>query len=84
MTPHELVQKLIELQGDCGRFCAYCPDSTVTTEVKECVEKMYKDIYALQAKYDQMLEAYIKLRASHIQLKKLYKDATGDEFDESN
>jgi hypothetical protein len=55
------------------RFCAYCPEDHNTAEVKECVEKMYKEIYALQADKDKLLEAIIKLRAA-------YRSATGKDY----
>ena len=39
MTPHELLDKLINYQGPCMRFCAYCPEDHNTAEIKECVEE---------------------------------------------
>ena len=60
------------------RFCCYCPEDHNTAEVKECVEKMYKEIYALQADKDKLLESLIKVRAA-------YKSATGKDYvDEDN
>lgn len=73
MTPHELIIMLSEKMGPCGRFCAYCPEDINTAEVKECVEKMYKEIYALQADKDMLLEEIIKLRA-------VYRSATGEDY----
>ena len=59
------------------RFCAYCPEDHNTAEVKECVEKMYKEIYALQADKDMLMNEIIKIRAA-------YKNATGEAYkDES-
>lgn len=60
------------------RFCCYCPEDHNTAEVKECVEKMYKEIYALQADKDKLLESLIKVRAA-------YRSATGKDYtDEDN
>ena len=56
-----------------NRFCAYCPEDINTAEVKECVEKMYKEIYALQADKDQLLESLIKVRAA-------YRSVTGKDY----
>jgi hypothetical protein len=55
------------------RFCAYCPEDHNTAEVKECVEKMYKEIYALQQDKDLLIEDIIKLRQA-------YKEATGVDY----
>ena len=55
------------------RFCAYCPEDHNTAEVKECIEKMYKEIYQLQQDKDQLLEDLIKIRKS-------YKDVTGIDY----
>ena len=73
MTPHELIIQLASYQGPCNRFCSYCPDDFNTAEVKECVEKMQKTIYSLQADKDALLEALIKTRAA-------YKQATGEDY----
>ena len=78
MTPHELIQKLVNYQGPCMRWCAYCPEDFNTAEVKDCVEKMYKEIYALQSDKDMLLESLIKIRAA-------YRSATGKDYkDEDN
>jgi hypothetical protein len=78
MTPHELITMLTDKLGPCGRFCVYCPEDINTGEVKECVEKMYKEIYSLQADKDLLLNDIVKLRAA-------YKSVTGKEYsDESN
>lgn len=74
MTPHELIVKLVNQIGPCGRFCAYCDEEFDTAEVKECVEKMYKQIYALQADKDKLLKDLISIR-------KLYKEKTGEEYE---
>ena len=55
------------------RFCAYCPEDHNTAEVKECVEKMYKEIYLLQSDKDKLLEDLIKLRIA-------YRDVTGHDY----
>lgn len=73
MTPRELLHKLVILEGPCMRLCAYCPEEFGTREVKECVEKLVKDNYALQQDKDQLLEDIIKLRAA-------YKEATGHDY----
>lgn len=73
MTPHELIQQLISYKGPCMRFCAYCPEDFNTAEVKECVEKMYKEIYKLQQDKDVLLEDLIKVRAA-------YKEETGRDY----
>ena len=75
MTPHELIQHLTTYQGPCMRFCAYCPEDTNTAEVKECVEKMYKHIYRLQADKDRLLEDLLAIR-------KAYREATGHEYND--
>lgn len=77
MTPHELITMLTNQLGPCGRFCSYCPEDINTAEVKECVEKMYKEIYALQSDKDMLLEEIIKVR-------KAYREATGEEYKESD
>lgn len=77
MTPHELIIQLGSYVGPCNRFCCYCPDDFNTAEVKECVEKMYKEIYALQADKDKLLEDIIKVR-------KAYRDATGHDYQEED
>ena len=76
MTPHELIMMLASKIGPCFRVCAYCPEDLNTAEVKECVEKMYKEIYLLQADKDKLLEDLIKIR-------KAYKDIIGEEYEES-
>ena len=73
MTPHELILKLSNQLGPCMRFCSYCPEDFNTAEVKECVEKMYKEIYALQADKDKLLESLIKVRAA-------YRSETGKDY----
>lgn len=55
------------------RFCAYCPEDHNTAEVKECVERMYKEIYLLQEDKDKLLADLLKLR-------KAYKDVTGYDY----
>ena len=55
------------------RFCAYCPEDFNTAEVKECGEKMYKEIYKLQQDKDVLLEDLIKVRAA-------YKEETGRDY----
>ncbi len=73
MTPHELIMQLTNIQGPCGRYCCYCDEEFHTAEVKECVEKMYKEIYALQSDKDKLLEEILKLR-------KAYRDITGKDY----
>lgn len=75
MTPHELIQQLATYKGPCNRFCAYCPEDFNTAEVKECVEKMYKEIYKLQQDKDVLLEDIIKIRAA-------YRRVTGKDYTE--
>ena len=55
------------------RFCAYCPEEHNTAEIKECVEKMYKEIYKLQADKDLLMQDLIGI-------KKAYRDVTGIEY----
>lgn len=76
MTPHELLLKLVTYTGPCLRICAYCPEDYNTAEVKECVEKMYKEIYALQADKDKLLEDLLKIR-------KAYKELSGHEYQDT-
>ena len=73
MTPPELIQKLVSRVGPCLRLCSYCPEDINTGEVKECVEKMLKEIYALQAEKDMLLEDIIKIR-------KAYREVTGVDY----
>ncbi len=77
MTPHELIIKLSSYQGPCMRFCCYCPEDHNTAEVKECVEGMYKEIYALQADKDKLLEDIVKLRAA-------YRSITGKDYNDED
>lgn len=65
MTPHELIVKLTNLRGPCMRWCSYCPDELDAGEIKECVEKMYKEIYELQADKDYMMEKLVKLSSAY-------------------
>ena len=73
MTPHELILMLASKTGPCMRVCCYCPEDINTAEVKECVEKMYKQIYSLQADKDKLLDELVKIRAK-------YKYATGKDY----
>ena len=73
MTPHELLQKLISIEGPCMRVCVYCPEQLEAAEIKECVERMYKQIYELQQDKDILLEDLLKVR-------KAYKEATGNDY----
>ena len=73
MTPHELIQKLVNIEGPCMRFCSYCPEDHNTAEIKECVEGMYKQIYKLQQDKDKLLEDIIKIRNA-------YKEISGHEY----
>lgn len=73
MTPHELIVKLVNQVGPCTRFCAYCSEQYDTSEVKECVEGMYRQIYQLQQDKDHLMEAIVRIR-------KAYKDATGEDY----
>lgn len=73
MTPHELIQALVNQQGPCMRFCSYCPENFETAEVKKCVEDMYSEIYKLQQDKDMLLEALIKVRNA-------YKEVTGFDY----
>lgn len=73
LTPKELINKLVTYEGPCMRLCAYCPEDFNTRDVKECVERMYREIYALQQDKDELLEDLIKIRAA-------YKEATGHEY----
>jgi hypothetical protein len=73
MTPHELIIQLATYQGPCMRFCAYCPEDHNTKEVKQCVEKMYEEIYKLQQDKDVLMEDLVKIR-------KAYKEATGSDY----
>jgi len=73
MTPHELIMLLVSKTGPCFRACAYCPEDLNTAEIKECVEKMYKEIYKLQQDKDILLEDIIKIR-------KAYREETGNDY----
>ena len=73
MTPHELIKMLVEKCGPCGRFCSYCPEDINTAEVKECVESMQKEIYALQMSNDNLMHDIIAINSA-------YKELTGHEY----
>lgn len=73
MTPKQLIAMLVTKEGPCMRLCAYCPEDINTREVKECVEKMYRDNLALQQDKDELLETLVKIRAA-------YKEATGRDY----
>ena len=73
MTPHELILQLAAYKGPCNRFCCYCPEDFNTAEVKECVEKMYKEIYQLQQDKDVLLQDLIDIRTA-------YKHETGKDY----
>ena len=73
MTPNELIVMLASQVGPCMRTCAYCPEDLNTAEIKECVEKMYKQIYLLQQDKDKLLEDLIRLNAA-------YKEVTGHDY----
>ena len=75
MTGHELIEKLTNQYGNCGRFCAYCPDEYDTAEVKECVESMLKEIYALRAKNEKLEEDLVRILAN-------YRLKTGVDYNE--
>ena len=64
MTPHQLIKEIVEAKGPCERVCAYCPENLYLSEVKECIEKMYKKIYELQADKDMLLDELVKIRAA--------------------
>ena len=73
MTPHELIIMLVSKVGPCGRLCCYCPEDINTAEVKECVERMYKEIYQLQADKDELLKDLLEVR-------KAYKEISGHDY----
>ena len=73
ITPKELLNRLVTQEGPCMRLCSYCPEDFNTRDVKECVEKMYREIYALQQDKDELLEDILRIR-------KAYKEATGHEY----
>ena len=73
LTPKELIHKLTSYEGPCMRLCAYCPEDYNTRDVKECVEKLIRDNYALQQTNDEILEELIKVRNA-------YREATGYEY----
>lgn len=73
MTPKELISQLATHEGPCMRLCAYCPEDYSTRDVKECVEKLVRDNYALEQTNEEILEELIKVRAA-------YKEATGHEY----
>ena len=73
MTAKELLNKLIMQEGPCMRLCSYCPENINTREVKECVENMIREIYALRSDKNEILEDLIKIRAA-------YREATGHDY----
>ena len=73
LTPKELLNKLVMQTGPCMRMCSYCPEDYDTRDVKECVEGMIREIYALRSDKDEMLEDLIKIRAA-------YKEVTGHDY----
>jgi hypothetical protein len=73
LSPKELLNRLVMQTGPCMRLCSYCPEDFSTREVKECVEGMIREIYALRSDKDEMLTNLIKVRAA-------YKEATGHDY----
>lgn len=73
MTPQELIEKLVSIEGPCMRFCAYCPEEHDTAEIKECVEEMLRKIYVIQQCNDDLMKELIKVRMA-------YKEATGVDY----
>lgn len=73
MTAHELIMKLTSDVGPCMRACAYCPDDPDTAEVKECVEALLKENYALKRHEDRLMRDLVSvLRA--------YRKETGHDY----
>lgn len=66
MTLHELLQKIIDYQGPCMRFCAYCPDDFNTAELKECIEEAIRKEYIYKETWDDMMKEIIKIRAAYL------------------
>ena len=73
MTLQEFDKKIIDYQGPCMRFCAFCPEDHNTAEVKECIEEGIRQIYNLNQTIDDLMKELIKVRRA-------YKDATGTEY----
>ena len=73
MTPHELIIKLIETVGPCGRICCYCDEVYDVAEMKECVENMLKEIYLLRSEKEMLMKDLIKIQSA-------YKEETGKDF----
>ena len=73
VTPEQLIQKLVSLEGPCMRFCAYCPEEHDTAEIKECVEEMLRKIYITQQCNDDLMKELIKVRTA-------YKKETGHDY----
>ena len=73
MTPQELIDKIVNLEGPCMRFCAYCPEEHDAAEIKECVEEMLRKIYVIQQCNDDLMKELIKVRRA-------YKEATGVDY----
>lgn len=77
MTLHDLLIKIVNMEGDCARFCAYCPDKLDTAEVKECIEEAIRHEYLMNEVHDDMLKEIIKIRqAYHRDTGKEYKEET--------
>lgn len=73
MEPNELLSMLINYQGPCMRFCAYCPEDHNTAEIKECVEEMLRKIYVTEQCNKDLMKELIKIRHA-------YKEETGVEY----
>ena len=73
MTPNELISILVNHQGPCMRFCAYCPEDFNTAEIKECVEEMQRKIYVTEQCNNDLMKELIKVRRA-------YKEATGLDY----
>lgn len=73
MTLHDLLEKIINYQGPCMRFCAYCPEDHNTAELKECIEEAIRHEYLMKEVHDDMMKEIIKIR-------KAYKEATGVDY----
>ena len=76
MTPQELIQKIVSLEGPCMRLCAYCPEEHDTAEIKECVEELLRKVYLTQQCNDDLMKELIKVRQA-------YKELSGHEYSDN-
>lgn len=69
-TAIEILNRLINCEGPCGRICSYCPEEFDLQTIKECIEDLIKENYQLNQSLDSALHNLIEERAKP----KMYED----------